>query len=769
VYGESDERGEFLLLDLPEGKIELMAFAPGYDLKKINALLVQQDQENFIEVSLREGAPLSGIVIDGLEKTAVSGAEVEYVIGKRIGEEIRVIYQEQAVTDGEGLFHFEKVSRRGYRLQVNAQGYSTKISQPFDKIDDPSALMKILLDRESALSGIVYDPDGNPAPGAEVKVFERGLWDRKERRTRTDGTGAFRLEPVAPGELRIFASHRAHAPALSDAILLSAGDVLENVEIFLERGSSLQGEVKDPDETPVEGARVVLEGIKPRLIRDFQIHPVTLTNAQGMFAFDNLSSGDYRIAASSLDLRSGTEEISLFEGEDFFIELILENGLQVSGSVYDSFGSPLDDVLITSFAADPVWIEKITGKKKQDSRKRPQSGKSPGSKEASKNTGVRDLFETGLLKSLQLTHYRGCTRSDENGRFLLHGFLPEDSIVLGMRKHGYNKRMIRDILPGAENLEITLHPLAQIHGRVVDASTLEPIPAFTVIVKDLKKKPSPRESGKNRMPDRSSGERRYFFRSEDGTFLVDSLKPSEFDVFASARRYQRCDPERIHVAPGSPVTYVDLLLDLSGTLKGRVLGSNKTPVSGISVFLKPLEGKPTPWEKKGSNKKKKSSKGGKGKKTPPKKPATSRGDPGILQSRTRADGRFIFKDLKPRSYEVLIGDAMNPTAKPKSVNVVRGKTTTSAFLLKDLGFVEIKIRDESGFSLRADLSIAGGPAKLYCKKSTDDLGNAKFINLVPGKYKLVVECPKFRSYKKTLTIKKDKNPSLEIELKKKHK
>jgi protocatechuate 3,4-dioxygenase beta subunit len=699
----------------------------------------------------------------------VAGAEVEYVIGKRISGEVRVIFQEETVSDGEGLFHYEMVSRRGYRIQVNAPGYSTKICDPFEKIDNPSAIMQIQLDRESALSGVVYDPDGLPAEGAEVKVFERGLWERRERRTRTDGEGRFRLEPVAAGEFRIFASHRAHAPVLSDAMVLVPGDVLENVEIYLERASSIEGKVLGPDELPVEGARVMLEGINPRLGRDFGIYPVTLSDARGTYAFHNLSAGDYRIAASALDLRSPTEDAALFEGEDLIVDLAVEDGITISGSVYDSFGAPLDDVLITSFAADPVWIDRITGKNRREGKKNTRTGKGSGPNDLLKNLGTRDLFEAGLMMSLQLTHYRGCTRSREDGGFVLHGFLPEDSIVLGLRKQGYNKRMLRDLPPGAEDLEVILHPLAQIQGRVIDASTLEPLKAFTVIVKDLKKKSPTRKDNRNRPLDAIPGERRFFFRSEDGSFLVDSLKPSHFEVLASARGYQRCEPERLQIAPGYPVSYMELMLDLSGTVRGRVLGANKTPVAGISVYLKPLAGAPTTWDDKSKKKKKKGSKSGKGKGAPSKITAKPRTVPGTKQTRTLDDGRFFFKDLEPRAYEVLVGDAATPITKPKKANVVRGETTTSAFLLKDLGALDVKVVDEKGFSIKSWLTLSGGPAKVLCKKSTDDLGNAKFLNLPPGKYRLIVECPKFRTGKKTITIKKGKKPELEVELKKKQK
>lgn len=735
--GRTDEKGAFLLQDLPEGTIDLTVFAAGYDLRRIDALLLHKDQKNYLEIFLEEGAPLTGLVVDSIDHQAIPGAQVRYLVGTRRNEEMAVLFQDKVSTDHEGIFYFENVSRKGYRLEVSAQGYAAAFCKPFKEVDDPSALMKIELHRESAVSGCVFDPDGNPVDGATVRLLQQDLWEKKEIQGRTDASGSFLLEPVDPGEIRLYVAHSRYAPLVSDSFSLQPGERYDQITLYLTNASSINGTVLAPDGSSVQDAQVVLEGIKPRLIRYFDLLPLDYSSHRGGFAFDNLPAGDYRITANQGELRSPGEEVCLLEGEELTLNIEMQNGLQVSGVVQDPIGTPVNSVLVSAYALQPSWTE--TQKKLKQQRDRGGKGQTKsGTKpvESFKISAQANPYKSALAQISELGSFRGCCRSDSEGGFLIHGILPEDSIALVLEKSGYLQRTLSGILPSSEDLFIMLNPCCRLEGRIIDGATLAPVTTFTVTIEHRKKKKS---SGPEGDPDI------FIFHSEDGSFFIDSLKPGPYDLWAQARKYQASRPARLLIEPGGAAQFVDIFLELSGNLKGKVLASNHSPLAGIQVFLRArMGGAPTTARRPGSKKK-----------APKHK---------VIRGRTRDDGHFIFRDLKPGNYEIVLGNFAHPAAKPKQVQVKKGETSARAFILPDLGFIDLKIEDDSGFSLISDLVLSGGPTGIFLRMSTDNLGCARLLNLVPGKYKLRVECPKHKTIRKALMIKSGKNSPLTLTL-----
>ena len=746
---ESEADGTFRFTGLPQEKIDLEVFHGDFDLKKLDALFIHEDKENFVKVPLKAAPPLNGIVLDADSAQPVAAACVTFAIGYKEKGESREVYREELCTDEKGMFHFEKMPTRGYRLLIRADGYSTLVRDSFSRMKKTDVVHKIYLKKEGAVAGMVFDPDGRPVENAEVRVFQSDLWEKKEIRTVSDKSGEFLLKPVGAGEITILVSHQTHAPVLINNLILLPGETIENIEIVLSSCSSFEGRVYKPDGSCADGARIVIDGVKPVLTRVFQIFPIALSDSEGCFSFKKLSEGEYRISAVSDELRSVPEEIVLGAGENKNLTLSLADGLSISGTVCDCFGAPLDDVLVTvvALASDPSGKNSdsntVRPKKQIQSRLKQAENKKSGNLDA-----INNIYKWNLPKNKELTHFRGFHRSGEDGRFLVNGLLPDDILMVRFWKHDFNGRIITDIVPDEKNILIELLPLCNIHGQVVDSSTYLPLTEFFVTLSSGTFGPG---KVKNASLESGTKEQNMFFRTDDGSFRLNHVKPGSYTIQVSAKGFQKSRPIHLSVAPDHSETYLNFRLDRSGTLKGRVQAFNKSPLIGISVYLRP----DAPSSPKNQSQKTKHN----------NKPANEAvAKTGIMWTRTDDNGQFVFLGLKPAVYDIVLGNPQKPVIKPKQIRVHEGKNNAGAVTLDDLGNIEITVQEQSGFSLASGITITGGPANSFFKVKTGKLGHATLSSIVPGKYRLIIQSQGYVTLRKTVLIKRGDNDSMEFHL-----
>lgn len=126
------------------------------------------------------------------------------------------------------------------------------------------------------------------------------------RHVKTDAEGAFRVADLAPGRLRITTHHPDYAPA--EAVVRVAGDRDHPADlgtIDLEEAGEVEGEVLDPDENPVPGARVARDAVPTFLPAGPMPRGVVATDRKGRFKLGNLPAGKVAIEAYFADLGRG--------------------------------------------------------------------------------------------------------------------------------------------------------------------------------------------------------------------------------------------------------------------------------------------------------------------------------------------------------------------------------------------------------------------------------------------------------------------------------
>ena len=261
--------GEFLLDSRPrEGSRRLQVHASGYVSTELSAAAPEHGVAEDVAVSLRPAAPLYGFVTDSADRP-VAGADIsaQPPATESITDMI-AIRPQRAVSAEDGAFRMAGiVYNKPYRLTIRAPGFAgSAIELPPYEPGAAAGPVRIRLTNGRQARGRVVDTDGNPVAGAEVKL----TWpEQKPSRfaslRRTDATeavatneqGAFRIAAVNTGKYDVNVSHTEYVSpgALPVEVPEGRGEI-DLGEFTLLPGAEILGVVVDPDQEPVEGARV---------------------------------------------------------------------------------------------------------------------------------------------------------------------------------------------------------------------------------------------------------------------------------------------------------------------------------------------------------------------------------------------------------------------------------------------------------------------------------------------------------------------------------
>jgi hypothetical protein len=329
-----------------------------------------------------------------------------------------------AWTDGRGEFQIAHVPAGKYFVMVEAPGIIR--SGPYDSEERQNDMPSVMVDgtsradvivrvkRGGAISGKVTYADGDPAMNASIKVLRKheGKWvtvqvgGRSNDRAVTDETGAYRVSGLSTGEYLVGANEEKWgiemtarddpaggnllnrallattyydgATSLTGATILTiqAGDEQKDINIILAERPvhSVSGTVTLKSNTrPIVRARVSLKrkDESSAIASDLE-DPVTNTDEQGRFTFDEVQDGNYTIAISSPSWYSRSDDLPTaqqaaqaghrFVGKTLGVtvagtdlaDLVIEvsSGSRISGTVAVDGGRPLPAQVIVYASTD---------------------------------------------------------------------------------------------------------------------------------------------------------------------------------------------------------------------------------------------------------------------------------------------------------------------------------------------------------------------------------------------------------------------------------
>lgn len=341
--------GAFAFGSLGAGRFDLAVEAAGCAPTKIPQIeIVAGEAVDLGEIVLDPGVEVEGRVVDG-RGAPVAGVEI--LLDARAVFSGFEVPDPVAVSGEDGRF-VVRDRRPGERIDLVARkaGYGTASQGGI--VVPPERPVRLELPALGRISGRVLDARDRPARATvgAVVVFRMQsgtggamMGSREVGPVATDDDGRFELADVPPGQVSVMASGEGGERAQTEDLELAPGGTLEGIEIRLTGGARLVGRVLDPAGRPARDALIDLEGSAPKPIAASS----TPTDGDGRFWVDGVPAGRYTVIASKFPYRRAAREIEVGAADsEVAVELLLEAGLAVRGTVVDDQGAPALEALV---------------------------------------------------------------------------------------------------------------------------------------------------------------------------------------------------------------------------------------------------------------------------------------------------------------------------------------------------------------------------------------------------------------------------------------
>ncbi len=542
--------GTFQISGLPTGAgIELFFEAPGFGPKTLEvAPLEPFESRTGLEVVLRPGHLGFGRVVDE-DEVPVVGAEVrleetvpsqDLLLAMRMRRSRGEEEPPHDLTGEDGRFEVRDLTSGRFDLSVRAAGFApTRVpGVPVDPSGRATDFGTVVLVPGAVVEGRVVDRQGAPIKGAEVQIEsgQRGLGDSAvilPEPVRTDSAGSFLVSDLLPGRrVALSASKDGFGTAIVPAI---EPPTSEPLEVVLAPAGILKGRALDEQGDPIEGVivRTSLEDLAmtSSTMASRRRHLSARTEADGRFRIENVEAGRLRVSAEASgyqqQVRSGVE---MKEGGEVELELVLEIGAVVEGTVTTADGEPVVEVMV-------AVAEQQDG-----------------------------LFGGHLLSA------HG--QSDLEGRYRVTG-APTGPATITLHGHQARRQQKNiEIRPGTNVVDLVLDPGYEISGQVVDP---EGFPRANAVV-------SIEESRQMQMGQYfSTGSFEETTSAADGTFTLAGVPAGRYKVIASREGFARAESEVLEV--DSDRRGILLELRRGAELSGRVLGLELEELASLSLVL----------------------------------------------------------------------------------------------------------------------------------------------------------------------------------------
>lgn len=527
------------------------------------------------------------LVFDLVPGITLSGRVIARETGEPLREATVRISENVTLTDENGEFQLHGVVaggrpagelafgggrfRRGadeaepsVRLSVQAKGYRS--TRETVMIDPAPGALEFALEAAPIITGTVYDPKGEPAAGALVRLCpdfpdefkQLGFMDTSLiflAVTVSDLEGKFTIEEYQafPGRYAILADHLQYARGVSEGFSFreaAEGGAPIEVRVDLVESATVKGVVTD-GQYPVVGAEVRLAQQTPdldmqgRMVMNMIGLPkggdVTHTDAEGRYEFTKVLPGDYEISSEMVGY-SETPAIpfQLAVGQTVEFPITLKPGGTLAGQVVDIGGLPIPNARVRLL----------------------RSSEDDGVMEAQRFLG-------GSYKT---------TATDAEGAYELTG-IAEGIYTVVADCEGYSPVEVDHVVPGQAMPVIRLTPAAGLRGFVVDQLSGQPIANYKVRV----------QPASDQDPD-WMGRFTKSIQDRDGMFEENSLEAGEYRVEIQAAGYLNAE-STVRLEPGIALT-TDIALVRAGVVRGRVTSDYGEPVEGVRVWFEVQQEKP---------------------------------------------------------------------------------------------------------------------------------------------------------------------------------
>jgi hypothetical protein len=597
---------------------KLMASAPGYANTVTPFLTVGSDN---VEITLRPGQELTGIVIDAKTKEPVPNIKVSQ-------DGTKVLNQVSDSTDMKGRFTLANITPGSHQLSIEHKSYILTEGTPAVKVleDAPTDPVTLEVITGGIVVGRAIEIESNEGvPGARIQLGSR---DNRAKRINkdvtTDANGHFRMEGLPTGSYQIRQNDvrgfaRTTPPeslfnnnGQTQVIQVTASDAPANVILYYTKGIQIIGKVVDVENKPIDGVSVSGYSTE-RNENGGRTQNSDRTDEKGLFVLSGFKPNQTIQIQANKSSFSGTqlEPINLQSSTVTDYSITLRQGASVEGLIRDRNGNPMPSGVV-EFSQnesrrhranlDGQGNFKIQGVKSgtykilfaaaRNSNEKRKLLDTVSLGEGQQLAGLQYQVDIDASRTISgtITNARGepvqasiSARSrdhgtnataDESGHYELIGLLDGD-YQLSVSHAEYTRQSRKGIKTPSVGINFTLQGRATISGTVTDASTGEPIPAFElVLVASTKRYTFGSSTGQYKT-----------FNDSDGQFNYANIETDSNSrkLFVNAKGYSHTEYEVGVIYPDQELPNVRLTLVPGATVEGTVIDATGMPLAGAKV------------------------------------------------------------------------------------------------------------------------------------------------------------------------------------------
>jgi protocatechuate 3,4-dioxygenase beta subunit len=342
----TDADGAFRIAALPPGTFRIVArherFAPGQSEPiTLDGTLDGTSERTGVEIRLGAGAVLAGVVVDkaGQPVGWASVRVAEKIAGVRF-DRVR-----QAIADEAGRFELAALAQKPVDVvALHDRAQSAIVTVDLAATPDQRDV-RLVLDVDGVIAGIVVDAQGGPVAGAQVSAwpdFRRDQARRRDWQLRgiprelADAGGAFELTGLEPGNYLLGASPPGATGRgrgwMGEGEPAEVGD--RNVRLVLEADGGVRGKVAFADGSAPEAFVVSPGGFRGG--RPF-------SSRDGAFVLDELPPRTYQLTIRGPSFeQKAMGDVVVEAGKITDLGTItVRRGRTVSGRVVSAAGQPV--------------------------------------------------------------------------------------------------------------------------------------------------------------------------------------------------------------------------------------------------------------------------------------------------------------------------------------------------------------------------------------------------------------------------------------------
>jgi len=316
---------------------------------------------------------ISGVVRD-VTGALVGGIELRLYRNTSLANTLQ-----RTATDANGTYTFSLLSAGLYRIALEdaATRYpSPQYYRDAVGLNDATDIVvagahvtgiDMVLHAGGQLRGRVTGVAGSPLADVEVLAYQRGHSSRVAQRAVTDSTGNYVVTALASGfyyleyrdlSHRYYTTFYGNAESYGDSIPVgvSAGGVVDQLDISLARGGNIRGQVKNANGMPLANITV-----HAQLYYGYYTVVTTTADENGRYSLGPLTANTYRINFVDLTQRYAPQ---IYNNAEFLTEagVLVETGQEVTGIdvtmvkhaaaqgvVTAQDGAPLAGILVSAF------------------------------------------------------------------------------------------------------------------------------------------------------------------------------------------------------------------------------------------------------------------------------------------------------------------------------------------------------------------------------------------------------------------------------------